>query len=55
MRYLILLAVLILSGCGQKGALFLPHDKTQSAPVTQPQLDDDMSTTQGQPQGEETL
>jgi predicted small lipoprotein YifL len=45
MRYLILLAVLILSGCGQKGALYLPQDK----PQTMPQSEAATSTTQGQP------
>ncbi|WP_349632028.1 LPS translocon maturation chaperone LptM [Bermanella sp. WJH001] len=44
MRYLIILAVLILTGCGQKGALYMPQDK--------PQSDNAMSTSQGQPQGD---
>lgn len=52
MRYLILLAVLTLSGCGQKGALFLPQDKPQTLSAEQtPSSKADTSTTQGQPQG----
>jgi predicted small lipoprotein YifL len=47
MRYLIILAVLTLCGCGQKGALYLPQDK----PQTTPESETATSTTQGQPQG----
>ncbi|MGR6871857.1 LPS translocon maturation chaperone LptM [Pseudomonas sp. HK3] len=43
MRYLMILAVLTLCGCGQKGDLYLPQDTSQS--------DAAMSTTQGQPRG----
>ncbi len=32
MRYLVILAVLIAAGCGQKGALFLPENTHQEAP-----------------------
>lgn len=45
MRYLILLAVLTLSGCGQKGDLYLPQDN----PQTMPQSQASTSTTQSQP------
>ncbi|MGK0443251.1 MAG: putative small lipoprotein YifL [Bermanella sp.] len=52
MRYLIILAVFTLSGCGQKGALFLPQDKPHTLPAEQQsQSKADTSTTQGQPQG----
>jgi predicted small lipoprotein YifL len=51
MRYLILLAVLILAGCGQKGALYMPQDKPQTISEEQPQSPA-VSTTQGQPQGD---
>jgi len=44
MRYWILLAVMTLSGCGQKGALYLPKE-TQS-PQTEA-----VSTETGQTQG----
>ncbi len=49
MRYLILLAVLILSGCGQKGALYLPQEKATAPQTEQPKSTADTSTTQGQP------
>ncbi|NVK36525.1 MAG: lipoprotein [Gammaproteobacteria bacterium] len=49
MRYLILLAVLILSGCGQKGALYLPQEKVAAPQVEQSKSAADTSTTQGQP------
>ena len=51
MRYLILLAVLILAGCGQKGALYMPQQKPQATSEEQPKSPA-VSTTQGQPQGD---
>ncbi|GAA6134538.1 hypothetical protein NBRC116188_13270 [Oceaniserpentilla sp. 4NH20-0058] len=45
MRYLFLLAAITLSGCGQKGALYLPKDAPKPA---QAQVE---TTTEGQPQG----
>jgi len=29
MRYSIILSILLLAGCGQKGALFLPNEQAQ--------------------------
>jgi len=46
MRYWILLAVITLAGCGQKGALYLPKEKAPSA-----QSETTMSTDSGQTQG----
>ena len=30
MRYWIILAVLVIAGCGQKGALYMPEDKSET-------------------------
>ena len=35
MRYGMILALLLLAGCGQKGALYMPEDNPE-APVTEP-------------------
>ena len=36
MRYLVILAVLLVAGCGQKGALFLPVEPLEELPKEQP-------------------
>lgn len=33
MRYILILATVILCGCGQKGALYLPEDAKPAAPT----------------------
>lgn len=34
MRYMLIIALLTLSGCGQKGDLFLPTESSDAAPET---------------------
>ncbi|MEH6346379.1 MAG: lipoprotein [Bermanella sp.] len=37
MRYLVILAVLWVAGCGQKGALFLPEEPLEELSKEQPE------------------